>query len=121
MAFYFFPPTKIAVTQITELFDFVWPTAAALWNLRSQVNGFVQAVPNVTPKQLNDRFVFGSGIHGTNLRKACIETTWEEQKHHMSGIILTNAFATYEHWADEILSCVGMSGGLGKRLQFDDQ
>jgi hypothetical protein len=121
MAFYFFPPTKTAVTQITELFDFVWPTAAALWNLRSQVNGFVQAVPNVTPKQLNDRFVFGSGVHGTNLKKACIETTWDEQKHLMSGIILTNAFATYEYWADEILSCVGMSAGQGKRLQFDDK
>ena len=121
MAYYFFPPTRIAAAQIMELFDFVWPTAAALWNLRWQVNGFLQAVPESTPKQLHDRFVFGSTIHGTNLKKACVETSWDEQKHHMSGILLTNAFATYEHWADEILACVGMAGGNGKRLQFDDR
>jgi hypothetical protein len=116
----FFPPTRVATAQITELFDFVWPTAAALWNLRWQINGFLLEVPTSTPKQLHDRFVFGSAIHGTNLKKACVETSWEEQKHHMSGILLTNAFAIYEHWADEILGCVGLISGKGKRLQFDD-
>jgi hypothetical protein len=121
MAYYFFSPTRVAAAQITELFDFVWPTAAALWNLRWQVSGFLQEVPGSTPMQLNDRFVFGSAIHGTNLKKACVETTWEEQKHLMSGILLTNAFAAYEHWADEILACVGMPGGKGRRLQFDDK
>jgi hypothetical protein len=120
LAHYFFPPTRIATAQITDLFDFVWPTAAALWNLRWQVNGFLLEVPTSTPKQLHDRFVFGSTIHGTNLKKACVQTSWEEQKHHMSGIVLTNAFAIYEHWADEILACVGLVGGKGKRLQFDD-
>ena len=120
LAYYFFQPTRVAASQITELFDFVWPTAAALWNLRWQVSGFLQEVPESTPKQLHDRFVFGSAIHGTNLKKACVETTWDEQKHHMSGILLTNAFATYEHWADEILVCIGMAAGSGKRLQFDD-
>jgi hypothetical protein len=119
VAYYFFPPTRVATVQITELFDFVWPTAAALWNLRWQVNGFLQEVPESTPKQLHDRFVFGSTIHGTNLKKACVETSWEEQKHHLSGILLTNAFAAYEHWADDILACLGMAG-KGKQLQFDD-
>lgn len=121
MAYYFFPPTRVATAQITELFDFVWPTAAALWNLRWQVNGFLQEVPDSTPKQLHDRFVFGSTIHGTNLKKACAETSWEEQKHHLSGILLTNAFAAYEHWADDILACLGITGGKGKQLQFDDR
>jgi hypothetical protein len=120
MAYYFFPPTRVAVAQISELFDFVWPTAAALWNLRWQVSGFLQEVPESSPVQLNDRFVFGSKIHGTNLKKACVETTWEAQKHQMSGILLTNAFAVYEHWADEILACVGKPGGKGRLLQFDD-
>ncbi len=81
MAYYFFPPTRVAVAQISELFDFVWPTAAALWNLRWQVSGFLQEVPKSSPVQLNDRFVFGSKIHGTNLKKACVETTWQAQKH----------------------------------------
>lgn len=121
MAFYFFPPTRVATAQITEIFDFVWPTAAALWNLRWQVAGFLRELPDATPKQLHDRFVFGSAIHGTDLKKACVETRWDEQKHHMSGILLTNAFAVYEHWADEILKCVGMPDNKGKRLQFNDR
>lgn len=120
MAHYFFPSTESATDQITELFGFVWPTAAALWNLRWQVKGFLQEVDNPTPAQLNDRFVFGSGIHGPNLKKACVDTTWDEQKHHLSGIILTNAFAIYEHWADEILTCIGMPADKGKLLQFDN-
>jgi hypothetical protein len=121
MAYYFFPPTESATDQITELFDFVWPTAAALWNLRWQVRGFLdEADFRPTALQLNDRFVFGSGIHGANLKRACVDTTWEEQKHHLAGIILTNAFAVYEHWADEILMCIGMPADKGKLLQFDD-
>jgi hypothetical protein len=119
MPHYFFPATKAAAEQVTELFDFVWPTAAALWNLRWQVSGFLNEAPDSTPKQLNDRFVFGSGIHGTNLRKSCIDTTWDSQKHHLAGIMLTNAFSIYEHWADEILVSVGMGDGKGKLLQRD--
>lgn len=120
MAHYFFEPTRSATDQIADLFGFVWPTAAALWNLRWQVQGFLDALDaEPTPEQLNDRFVFGSGIHGTNLKRACVETSWDEQKHHLANIILTNAFAVYEHWADEILVCVGMADGKGKLLQFD--
>lgn len=121
MAYYFFSATRSASGQIAELFNFIWPTATALWNLRWQVGGFLQEVPNATPQQLTDRFVFGSKIHGANLRDACINTTWDEQKAHLSGIILTNAFAIYEHWADEILEALGMPEDSGKNLQFDDQ
>lgn len=121
MAHYFFPSTASATDQITELFTFVWPTAAALWNLRWQVNGFLEELETLpTPDQLNDRFVFGSGIHGADLKKACVDTTWDEQKHHLAGVILTNAFAAYEHWADEILQSLGMSYDKGKYLQYDN-
>jgi len=120
MPYYFFPPTKIATRQIEELFDFIWPTAAALWNLRWQVNGFLQEIPEATPLQLNDRFVWGSDIHGANLRRACVETSWDDQKHNLAGVILTNAFAIYERWADEILTCVGEPADSGKALQYSD-
>jgi hypothetical protein len=33
----FFRSSRAAYQQVAELFDFVWPTAAALWNLRWQV------------------------------------------------------------------------------------
>jgi hypothetical protein len=120
MAYYFFPATKSATLQITDLFNFVWPTAAALWNLRWQVKGFIAELAQPpTPAQLNDRFVFGSEIHGADLKHACVDTTWDEQKHHLASIVLTNAFAVYEHWADEILDSLGMGDGKGKLLQFD--
>jgi hypothetical protein len=121
MPYYFFHATRVASTQITDLFDFVWPTAAALWNLRWQVSGFLKEVGNATPTQLNDRFVFGSNIHGTNLKRACIDTSWDEQKENLAAIVLTNAFSIYEHWADEILTSVGLPTGKGRSLQFDDQ
>jgi hypothetical protein len=121
MPYYFFPATRAAGKQITELFDFVWPTAASLWNLRWQVAGFLKEVPQSSPKELNDRFVFGSKIHGANLKRACVETSWLSQQHLLAGIILTNAFSVYEHWSDEILSSVGMGTESGKVLQFDDE
>jgi hypothetical protein len=120
MAYHFFPATRAAAVQITELFDFVWPTAAALWNLRWQVAGFLNEVPTATPKQLNDRFVFGSHIHGANLRRASVEISWENQQSRLASIILANAFSVYEHWADEILLSVGMGADRGRLLQFDE-
>ena len=119
MAYYFFPATRFAAAQMTDLFDFVWPTAAALWNLRWQVSGFLKEVPDATPRQLNDRFVFGSGVHGTNLRKSCIDTLWESQKHNLASVTLTNAFSIYEHWADELLAALGEGEGQGRLLQRD--
>jgi len=121
MAYYFFPPTKGAADSITALFDFVWPTAAALWNLRWQVRGFVAEAPEATVKQLNDRFIFGSGIHGANLKRACIEHSWNDQTSAFAGVVLINAFAIYEQWADEILVELNENAGSGKKLQFDDR
>ena len=69
----FFPCTRDAAHRITSLFDFVWPTAAALWNLRWQVQGFLNEVPNATEQELHQRFMSGSRIQWTNLRRACIE------------------------------------------------
>ena len=119
MAYYFFPATRFAASQITDLFDFVWPTAAALWNLRWQVSGFLKEAPDSTAKQLNDRFVFGSGIYGTNLKKPCINTSWESQKHNLATVTLTNAFSIYEHWADELLASLGEGQNQGKLFQRD--
>jgi hypothetical protein len=53
----FFPATREAIDQMTALFDFAWPTAAALWNLRWQVHGFITEVPDATSEDLKKRFV----------------------------------------------------------------
>lgn len=64
----FFPSGRQASDQITALFNFVWPTAAALWNLRWQVQGFVAEVPSATVDQPEQRFVFGSKIDTVDLK-----------------------------------------------------
>ena len=40
----FFSASNDVISQITDLYDFVWPTASAIWNLRWQVKGFVNEV-----------------------------------------------------------------------------
>ena len=47
MVCFAFSETDEAADEITRLFEFVWPTATALWNLRWQVGGFLAIVPNV--------------------------------------------------------------------------
>ena len=116
----FFKQTRAASQQITTLFDFAWSTVPAFWNLRWQVNGFLLEVPGATQQQLNDRFVSGSQVHGSNLKRACVTTKWADQQSLIAGIILTNALAIYEHWADEILKVVKVKYS-GKVLQFPDR
>ncbi|QHI68769.1 hypothetical protein [Tichowtungia aerotolerans] len=119
MATYFFSASDSAHKQITGLFDFVWPTATAMWNLRWQVAGYLDAIPNATNTQLKGRFSEGANIHGANLRRACIEHSWEEQKESFSRLILTNIIAIYEGWVDAVLSELNASSkerSLG--LQF---
>src|SRR6202163_3966847 len=87
--------------------------------MESAVAGFLKEAPASTPKQLNDRFVFGSSIYGTNLRKSCIDTSWESQKNNLATVTLTNAFSIYEHWADELLASLGEGQNQGKLLQRD--
>jgi hypothetical protein len=114
---YFFPESRDAAGEITRLFDFVWLTAVALWNLRWQVKGYVGTLPESTPERLAERFVQGSDLQGVNLKRSCIEITWEEQKSRFASIILTNAFAAYESWADRISQTLQRKANA-MRLQF---
>ncbi len=59
--------------QIFALFNFIWPTATALWNLRWQVVVLSQVIPDVTKETLHGRLVAGNGIQVAHLRHACIE------------------------------------------------
>jgi hypothetical protein len=88
-----FQETDEAASEITRLFDFVWPTAVALWNLRWQVDGFLNAVPNASYADVASRFVVGSGIHGADIRAMSRNSNWEEQKARFAEFVLTNVFA----------------------------
>ncbi len=98
-----FEETGFAADAIADLFDFVWPTAIGLWNLRWQVKGYIDSVPNATTDDAHKRFVLGSGIHGSDLKSMIKHRSWEAQQEKLAEVILTNAFAIYESWTHQIL------------------
>jgi hypothetical protein len=110
MVGFVFRETDEAAAEITRLFDFVWPTAVALWNLRWQVNGFLTAVPNASYEDVASRFVVGSDVHGADIRAMSMKTTWEEQKARFAEFVLTNVFAVYESWARRLLRSTQVTG-----------
>lgn len=106
--------------QITEVFGFVWPTATAMWNLRWQVNGYLSVRRDATKPELQGRFAAGSGIPSTDLRNACVTTSWEQQESYFAKYLLTNLFAIYEYWAEDSLAELGHpnAAGLAGQLQM---
>lgn len=122
-SYLFFRTSRSAFRQVTELFDFVTPTAAALWNLRWQVVGFCSHHPGASVQILNDRFVSGSGLHGANVKRACMDTTWEVQQQQFAKFLLISLFSIYEGWLADVLHVVAPAARrqeLSKRCQFPD-
>lgn len=118
MAAFFFESTRNAHAQHTALYDFVWPTATAMWNLRWQVNGYLGVVPNASEGQLTARFTEGADIVGCNLRRGCVDHTWDQQKEGFARVLLINAIANYEGWIEGILEEFGRNT---KQLQLGFQ
>ncbi|MFK4135295.1 hypothetical protein ACI2KR_23895 [Pseudomonas luteola] len=114
----FLTTSKNVARRLTELFDFVWPTAAAIWNLRWQVSGLMAVNPELTHDELQGRFVGGSGIRGANLRKACIDSTWEDQQQEFARFLLFEFCSLYEAWCEGSLAELGQDATLSKDLQF---
>jgi hypothetical protein len=102
MARYIFECSRAAHNQITELFDFVSPTIIALWNLRFQVKGFLVEFPDATSVDLSSRFALGSGQRGGELKKACADTEWDQQRARFSWFILVNTIAIFEDYVGQI-------------------
>lgn len=98
----FYSASKDFGDRVTELYDSVWPCAAAMWNLRWQVCGFVAEHPGVKESTLQARFTEGSGIRGANLTFTCTKRTWESQQDFFARVVLVNLFAHYESWSKSI-------------------
>ncbi|MGH0498942.1 hypothetical protein ACQVPI_22055 [Bacillus wiedmannii] len=102
MSYLFFKASRNATGQITDLFDFMWPTIAGVWNLREQVKNHLSIEPSATDKDLREKFISGSEINNVNFRKAFVKRTWEEQEQKLAEFLLTNIFAIHENWLDEV-------------------
>ncbi len=115
-----FAATTAALGRVTELFDFLWPAAVGLWNLRWQVQGLDRHLVRASEGVLQARFVAGSEIHGANLRRACIDTAWSQQLEQLGHVALANIFAVYEAWSAEVVeeATARASRELAEGLQF---
>ena len=107
-------------SQITRLFDFINAAAIAMWNLRWQVNGFLQSYPTATQETLKGRFALGSGLRGGELKRACVETSWEKQQEEFAAVVLINAIAIYEDFTASIVAKAALtkSRDTADALQF---
>lgn len=114
----FFTTSKEIAHRLTEAFDFVWPTAAAMWNLRWQVDGFLRAIPDATDATLSNRFISGSGIRSASLKRSCVQLSWDSQKEQFAKFLLIEFCALYEAWIDGVFDELGQNNGLSKQLQF---
>jgi hypothetical protein len=91
--------------------------------LRWQVVGFCSNHPGASVQVLDDRFISGSGLHGANVRRACLDTSWEDQQQEFAKFTLISLFSIYEGWLADVLQIVAPSGrrqALGKWCQYPD-
>jgi hypothetical protein len=114
----YFASSRRFFVQVTNLFDFIWPTAAAMWNLRWQVAGYISVNPSAPIEEMEGRFVAGSGIHGANLYRSCIDHTWGQQQNEFAKLLLVNIIALYEAWLKDVLKAVAVtSESIERQLQ----
>lgn len=118
---YFFEATQGVTDRLGELFDFAWPAAASMWNLRWQVQGFVAATSVATSDDLYSRFVHGSGLKRFDLRKPCLKATWQFQQDQLAKFVLFELCGLFESWLDDIVPRSVVTGQVQrtiKDLQF---
>lgn len=96
--------SRDAHAQITQLSDFISPTIVAMWNLRWQVQGFVAAYPEAKQSDIVQRFALGSKTKGNEIKRACIDNSWDEQKSRFASIFLTNTISIFEDFAENLTS-----------------
>lgn len=100
----FFTPSKLFEAQMTEIFDEVWPTVTALKMLRWQVKGYYEEYCIKDNSRLSQKFVEIEDVtNRPNLYRICLENSWEDTEYKIAKNLLTNIFACYEGWVENIL------------------
>ncbi|NYE27768.1 hypothetical protein HDE78_000714 [Rhodanobacter sp. K2T2] len=117
----YFKASQSITLRLAELFNFAWPTMAALWNLRWQVRGYAETTGKKEVTDLHERFVAGSGVTSANLKVACLETTWVDQQNQFAKFLLFDLCGLYEAWLEDASEKVFASSKrqiMVKALQF---
>jgi hypothetical protein len=120
----FFEATQSVTFRMGELFNFAFSTAAALWNLRQQVQEFIETTGITDQYRLHDRFVAGSGVTSADLITSCIRMSWSQQQEQFAKFLLFELCALYEGWLDDVVPrCVSSRHveQVEKDLQFPNR
>jgi hypothetical protein len=121
MKSYFFEHTRNAHLRISEIYDFAWPTIAAMWSLRKQINDYLKANPNATDYELDEKFAHPANIRGASLKSAWMSRPIEAQHEEMARILLINIVAVYEGWVRNLLiDLQSYDGVLAKAFEFTE-
>lgn len=125
-SYHYFSTTRKTVDVITQTFNFLKPTAVALWNMRLQYKGYMLENPTATQPEIDHRFVEGCNIKGANIRASCAEKSWEDQVEMFSQILLIQLCAIFESWIEEILKVLRENdeekrSAIAKKLQYPNE
>ena len=116
---HFFNSSKLFDAQITDVFDYLWPTVTALKNLRWQVNGYYHLSEAQTNEELSRMFVDPKDkSNRPNLYRICISDAWEEQERQVAKSLLINLIACFETWCEMILADLQVSKQKKEKFQF---
>jgi hypothetical protein len=97
---YFFEETNNLHDEIISLYDFVLPTATALWQFRKVIEEEVKREPSPKTSDLSRRYNTAPGTRGsTNLITPFVNHTWDTQRERLAEITLVNVIAIYEFGA----------------------
>lgn len=119
---HFFNSSKMFDAQITDIFDYLWPTITALKNLRWQVNGYYHLSGAKENVKLTEKFVEEDDVtNRPNLYRICIDEKWEDQEFNVTKSLLVNLIACYEEWCEMILNELNISQSQISRKSKDLQ
>lgn len=114
----FFIFTRNAYEAINRLFNFLWPSAVGLWNLKWQLIGYKHVNPNSSVDEINNKFANGLGLTNFDFT----DLISKDNDFIINGIsetLLLNYFAIYEGWIDDVVkSAYRIDRDISKQLQF---
>lgn len=121
MANTIFEASYYASRRITAIFDIVWALDAGLWNLRQDAKQFFQKNPNASNNEAQSALVQGLTIHGLNLMRIANELPWEYEEQFIAELLLINALAIFDAWADSFVdsTLISLSNTSKKKIKDD--
>lgn len=113
----YFPASKKALDNLTEMYDLMWAMTAALWNMRCNVKGFLVEAPDASESLLNQRFASGCEGIKLNFKASIIEQTWEQNKEGIAWYMLGSLCSIFESWIANMKN-EHFSAMCDKKMQF---